>query len=40
MNLSVYKNQTRRTDSDKPLYDKAFEIASNSKHNGYWVVML
>ena len=30
-----YKNLVRRTQSDKVLKDKAFEIANNPKYNGY-----
>ena len=40
MSFSVYQNLTRRTDSNKPLYDKAFELARNTKYNGYRIVML
>ena len=29
------KNLVKRTQSDKVLKDKAFKIASNSKHDGY-----
>ena len=30
-----FKDLTRRTTSDKILRDKAFNIAKNSKYNGY-----
>ena len=30
-----FKNLKRRTQSDKVLNDKAFEIASNPKYDGY-----
>ena len=30
-----FKDLKRRTQSDKVLKDKAFEIASNSKYDGY-----
>ena len=32
---SKFKDLNKRTQSDKVLRDKAFEIASNSKYNGY-----
>ena len=35
MAYDKYKNLERRTQSDKVLKDKAFEIASNPKHHGY-----
>ena len=30
-----YKDLNKRTESDKIFKDKAFEIASNPKHDGY-----
>ena len=35
MAYSKYKDLTKRTQSDKVLRDKAFEIASNRKYDGY-----
>ena len=35
MAYSKYKDLTKRTQSDKVLRDKAFEIASNWKYDGY-----
>ena len=35
MAYDKYKDLERRTQSDKVLKDKAFEIASNPKHHGY-----
>ena len=35
MAYGKYKDVKRRTQSDKVLKDKAFEIASNSKYDGY-----
>ena len=35
MAYGEYKELARRTASDKVLRDKAFEIASNPKHDGY-----
>ena len=35
MSYGDFKELTRRTDSDKILRDKAFNIAKNSKYDGY-----
>ena len=35
MTYGNYKDLTKRTQSDKVLRDKAFEIASNPKYDGY-----
>ena len=35
MAYGKYKDLTKRTQSDKVLRDKAFEIASNPKYDGY-----
>ena len=35
MGYEDFKNLPRRTASDKVLYDKAFNIAKNPKHDGY-----
>ena len=35
MAYGKYKDLTKRTQSDKFLWDKAFEIASNPKHDEY-----
>ena len=35
MAYGKYKDLTKRTQSDKVLRDKAFEIASNWKYDGY-----
>ena len=35
MAYGKYKDLTQRTQSDKVLRDKAFEIANNPKYNGY-----
>ena len=35
MAYGKYKDLTERTQSDKVLRDKPFEIASNPKYNGY-----
>ena len=35
MTYGKYKDLTKRTQSDKVLRDKAFEIASNPKYDGY-----
>ena len=35
MPFGKYKHLTKRTQSDKVLRDKAYEIASNSKYNRY-----
>ena len=35
MAYGKYKDLTERTQSDKVLRDKTFEIASNPKYNGY-----
>ena len=35
MAYGKYKDLTKRTQSDKVLRDKAFEIASNAKYDGY-----
>ena len=35
MAYGKYKNFTKRTESDKVLRDKVFEIANNPKRNGY-----
>ena len=35
MPYGKYKDLTKRTHSDKFLRDKAFEIASNPKYDGY-----
>ena len=35
MTYGKYKNLTKRTQSDKNLRDKAFEIASDPKYDGY-----
>ena len=35
MAYGEYKDLTKRTQSDKVLRDKAFEIASNPKYDGY-----
>ena len=35
MDYGEYNDLTKRTQSDKVLRDKAFEIASNSKYDGY-----
>ena len=37
MAYGKYKNLPRRTQSDKVLKDKAFEIASDSKYDGYQI---
>ena len=35
MAYGKYKDLNKRTDSDKVVRDKAFEVASNSKYDGY-----
>ena len=35
MAYAVYKDLTKRTESDKVLKDKPFKIASNPKYDGY-----
>ena len=35
----VFKDLTRRTAFDKILYDKVFNIAKNSKYDGYQCVI-
>ena len=35
MAYGYFKDLTRRTDSDKTLCDKAFNIAKNPKYDGY-----
>ena len=35
MTRGKYKDLTKRTESDKVLRDKAFEITSNPKYDGY-----
>ena len=35
MTYGKYKYLTKRTQSDKALRDKSFEIASNPKYDGY-----
>ena len=37
MAYGKYKNLPKRTQSDKVLKDKAFEIASDSKYDGYQI---